>query len=113
MQACLLGWFLTVTAFLLSCRVPQFWVRCCTTPCQPWWGGPAGCESSAVQVVDGCGEENCTVAPGGPAFTTGDACQPETFNNCSSCPAAACVFHRTGPTANTLALQETNLCPMK
>ena len=49
------------------------------------------------RVVDACSQETCVNPDTGEDFTVGDTCEPETFQNCTSCPESQCVFHKYGP----------------
>ena len=79
----LVGWFILVGSFLLSARVEQY------------------------HVVNGCDDENTTNTLTGHVYKTWDTCHPDTFN--STCPEAACVFHKYGPRTLHLVLQWYNI----
>lgn len=79
-----LAFALTVGIFLLSAREAQY------------------------HVISGCDDEDCT-GEDGEVMKSKDTCEPETFNNCTTCPEAACVFHRYGSHTLHLVLQWYNL----
>jgi len=62
------------------------------------------------RVVDGCLSETCINTATGRMFVSGDTCHYHTFQECSGCPKAQCLYHSMQSSVATSVLHCVNLC---